>query len=451
VTIVAERSPQPTTQRRLALIAVCLGFAVIQLDATIVNVALPTVQHDLGGNVAGLQWVINGYTVALAVVLLTAGALADLYGARRTFLCGLVVFCVGSAACAAAPDIGALIAARVLQGLGAAALLPSSLALIVHQFPERAARAKALGAWGGIGSLGLASGPILGGLVVQYADWRIIFIVNIPAGVLTWWLVVRTVGEAPRRRGERIDVAGLMLGILALAGLVAGFIEAGQHGWTDHETLALLAAGVSAGTALVVVERRTAAPMIPPGLFGSRAFSAATGVGLLFNLCLYGTLLCLSLYLQQSRHVAVLRTGLVLLPMTVMVGLGAMCSGRLTARFGPRRPMIAGMACGAAGAGLLAMVGRQSPIGLVLAGSMLLGLCSLAMPAMTATAVGAVSPARAGLASGVLNAARQSGGAFGVAILGSLFAATGHSLHASLFVVVGGYLAGAALSWLATR
>jgi MFS transporter, DHA2 family, methylenomycin A resistance protein len=423
-----------TDTSKKALVAVCLGFALIQLDATIVNVALPTVQHDLGGSTSALQWILNGYTVALAAVLLTAGSIADRIGARRVFLGGLAIFAVGSAACAAAPGVSVLIAARVLQGLGAAALLPTSLALIVHQFPDREARARALGVWGGIASLGLTAGPVLGGLIAQYASWRVIFIVNVPAVLLTWWLVVESVDETPKRDRAPVDVAGLLLGIVALAGLAAGFIDLGRP--------ELLVIGIVAAIALCTVELRGTHPMIPPALFRVRAFAAGTGVGLIFNFCLYGTLLCLSLLLQQVRHVSVLHAGLELLPMTVVVGVGAWCSGRLTARFGSRPPMIAGLSFGALGAFVLASTGS------VLVGSMLLGLCSLAMPAMTAVVVGAAPDDRAGLASGVLNASRQSGGALGVAVLGTLFRS---SLGGPLLVVVFAYLAGIALTYIATR
>jgi DHA2 family methylenomycin A resistance protein-like MFS transporter len=423
-----------TDTSKKALVAVCLGFALIQLDATIVNVALPTVQHDLGGSTAALQWILNGYTVALAAVLLTAGSIADRIGARRVFLTGLGIFAVGSAACAAAPDVGLLIAARVLQGMGAAALLPTSLALIVHQFPDRAARARALGVWGGIASLGLTAGPVLGGVIAQYTSWRVIFIVNVPAVLLTWWLVANSVTETPKRDRAPVDIAGLLLGVVALAGLAAGFIDISRP--------ELLVIGIVAAIGLCAVELRSAHPMIPPTMFRLRAFSAGTGVGLIFNFCLYGTLLCLSLLLQQVRHTTVLHAGLELLPMTVVVGLGALCSGRLTARFGSRPPMIAGLSCGAFGAVVLASTGS------VLVGSMLLGLCSLAMPAMTAVVVGAAPDDRAGLASGVLNASRQSGGALGVAVLGTLFH---RSLGGPLLVVVFAYLAGIALTCVATQ
>ncbi len=439
-----------------ALISVCLGFFVIQLDVTIVNVALPAIQRDIGGSLAGLQWVVDGYTLALASIMLTAGSAADRAGARRVFILGLTAFGLGSAACAAAPDLGVLIAARAVQGLGASALLPCSLALIVHQFPDLRARARALGVWGGMGALGVALGPVLGGALISLFGWRAIFVVNVPVCVLTVVLLRRHVSESPRDPARRTDVLGLLLGITSLAGLTAGFITTGQQGWLAPLPDGLLGAGMIAAALFVLAEHRQAAPMLPLGLFRSREFSAATAVGVLFNLCMYGALICLSLYLQQSRHESAAGTGLLILPMSIAVGAGSLASGPLTARLGPRRPMIVGLTLAAAGAALLATAGAATSLGIIVAGSVVLGLCALAMPAMTAVVVGAAGPQHAGVASGVLNTARQAGGALGVALLGSLLAtsgAAGHSLtlHVALSVAAAVYLLAVALVWIGIR
>jgi DHA2 family methylenomycin A resistance protein-like MFS transporter len=437
------RNQHPTA----ALISVCLGFFVIQLDVTIVNVALPAIRHEIGGSTAGLQWVIDAYTLALASIMLTAGSAADRVGARKVFGIGLAAFAAGSAACAAAPSLGVLIAARTLQGLGASALLPCSLALLVHQFPDPRARARALGVWGGMGSAGVALGPVLGGALVAAAGWRSIFLVNIPVCLVTIVLLRRYVTESATNPDRRTDRPGLVLGVLALSGLTAAFITAGQAGWASPLPGALLAAGIASGALFVRHEHRSDAPMLPLSLFRSRSLSGATAIGLIFNLVLYGSLLCLSLYLQQARHEPVLTTGLLLLPMSLMVGLGSLASGRLTARFGPRPPMIAGLALAGAGAALLATAGPSEPLALIVTGSVLLGLVSLAMPAMTAVVVGAAGPEHAGVASGTLNAARQAGGALGVAVLGSLLGSGTHpALHLPLAVAAAGYLLAIALA-----
>jgi MFS transporter, DHA2 family, methylenomycin A resistance protein len=448
-----ERHESGPRGSALALISVCLGFFVIQLDVTIVNVALPAIQREIGGTLAGLQWVIDAYTLALASIMLTAGSTADRIGARKVFVLGLTMFAAGSAACAAAPALGVLIAARAVQGLGASALLPCSLALLVHQFPDPRARARALGVWGAMGSLGVALGPVLGGVLVASAGWRSIFGVNVPICLLTVVLLRRHVAESPLNPARRLDLAGMLLGAASLAGLTAGFITAGQRGWLSPAPDALLAAGLAAAWLFVRAERRRPAPMLPLSLFRSRQFSGATAIGVLFNGCLYGALLCLSLFLQQSRHESVLVTGLLLLPMSVVVGVGSLASGRLTARLGPRPPMIAGLTLGAAGTALLATAGTKTPLALLVVASGLLGLVSLAMPAMTEVVVGAAGPEHAGVASGILNAARQSGGALGVAVLGALLALNGSalSLHLPLAVSAVGYLLAVVLAWLAIR
>ena len=265
-----------------ALAAVCLGFFVIQLDVTIVNVALPAIQRDIGGSVAGLQWVLDAYTLALAAVMLTAGSAADRLGARRVFLLGLIAFTVGSAACAAAPGLATLVAARTVQGLGASALLPCSLSLIVHQFPDRQARARALGVWGGMGSLGVALGPVAGGVLVALAGWRAIFLVNVPICLLTGWLLLRYVAESQPNRSRRTDLPGLLLGVIALA--ASPPVHRRGPAGLAAPLPGALGAGLVAGLAFVV-PNAAHRPDAPARTVAVPGLSAATGVGVLFNLC----------------------------------------------------------------------------------------------------------------------------------------------------------------------
>jgi len=436
----------------MALAAICLGFVMITLDATIVNVALPAIRASVGGSVTGSQWVVDAYTIVLAALLLSAGSAADRLGARRLFVVGLAVFTVGSAACAAAPTEVALVVTRAVQGAGAAALLPASLALIVHQFPDRARRMRALGIWGGMSGLGLAAGPVLGGLAVGLVGWRAIFVVNVPVALLAVGLTRRAVAESPHRRGAAFDLPGQLLSAAALAALVAGFIEAGPLGWTAPATLVLFGAGLAAGVAFVVVEGRRTSPMLPLAVFRSVPFRGGVLFGVLFNFTLYGVLFCLSLYLEQTLGYSALAAGAILLPLTVAIGGNALASGRLTARLGSRVPMTIGATAGLVGAVLFALLGTGGPLALLVVGSLVFGCSAQAMPAMTSLTMHALPASQAGLGSGVLNAARQTGGALGVAVLGSLLSgpSTGTggavTLHLAMAVAAVGYLGMAALA-----
>lgn len=402
-----------------ALVALCLAFLLVQLDATAVNVALGALRVDLGGTVSDQQWVVDAYTVALAAGMLGAGSAGDRFGSRRIYLLGLAVFATGSLLCALAPSLPGLVAARAVQGVGAAALLPCSLALIVAQFPEPGARARALGVWGGVASIGLAAGPVLGGALVASTGWRAIFLLNLPLCAAAVWLVRRFVVEPGARRHGRFDRLGLLLGTSALAALVGGLIELGQPDRRGGALVLLVAAGV-AGLAFAGVERRGADPMVPVSLFARPRFTPAVCAGFLFNFGLYGVLLCLSLLLQDVLRLPPFRAGMLILPLTVAIGVGASCSGWLTARFGSRPPMLAGYTAGGLGAAVIGVGGWLGSLSVIVAGATLLGFCSFAMPAMTAAAMGAADPDRPGLASGVLNTARQTGGALGVALLGTL-------------------------------
>jgi MFS transporter, DHA2 family, methylenomycin A resistance protein len=414
--------------RRLGLAAICLGFLMITTDTTIVNVAVGPIVADLGGSLSAAQWIVSGYTIAFATFLLSAGALADRIGSRVAFVAGLVLFGLASAACAAAPSIGTLIAARALQGLGAAALMPCSLALITHMFPAGAERRGALAAWGGISSIGLAAGPVVGGALVDSVGWRLIFLVNLPIAAVALAGVLAYVTETSRHR-HPFDLPGQALIIVALGGLSGGFILAGSLGWGAPETVALLALGVLAALGFWQVERRVALPMIPPELFRRRQFRTVVTVGGIYNFCFYGNLFCLSLFFHEELGLSPFDTGLALLPLTLVIGVIAFNSGRMIARLGEWRAMVWSLAAGAVGATVLAVFGGDSVAVTILA-SLPFAAVSLCMQAMTALAMEGTPVERIGLAAGVQNAARQAGGALGVALLGTLLAAgTGLSLH----------------------
>ncbi len=414
--------------QRLGLAAICLGFLMITTDTTIVNVALGPIVADLGGSLAGAQWIVSGYTITFATFLLSAGALADRIGSRAAFLGGLVLFALASAACAAAPSMGALVAARGVQGLGAAALMPCSLALITHTFPAGPERRAALAAWGGISSIGLAAGPVLGGALVDGIGWRFIFFVNLPIAALAIAGVLAYVTETPRHR-HPFDLPGQALIVLALGSLSGGFIFAGSDGWGAAVTIALLAVGLGAAAAFWRVERAVPLPMIPPDLFRNRQFRAVVTVGSVYNFCFYGNLFCLSLFFHEELGLSPFDTGLALLPLTCLIGVIAFSSGRLIARLGEWRAMITSLSAGAVGAAILSIFGGHTVAGTIVC-TLPFAAVSLTMQAMTALAMEGAPVERIGLASGVQNAARQAGGALGVALLGTLLASgTGLSLR----------------------
>jgi MFS transporter, DHA2 family, methylenomycin A resistance protein len=436
-------------RRHLPLLAICLGYFMVILDATIVNVALPAIGRDLGGGVGALQWVIDAYTVVFAGLLLSAGSLGDRLGARRVLDAGLGLFTAASLACALAPSVPVLVGARAVQGLGAALLVPSSLALLRAAYRDPAERARAVGAWGAVAGVGAASGPVLGGLLVALASWRAVFIVNVPVGLVAMRLSRRHLPPAGERSNAGLDPPGQVLGVLTLTLLTLGLIEGGSAGWGSPLSLVGLIGFVPALVAFVAVERRVREPMLPLSLFGNRTFSGATFVGLAINLGFYGQLFAMSLYFQHVRGFSALQTGLALLPEGVFVAVASLLSGRVTSRTGPRLPMLAGLACGAAGFAGLIVAGRSTSYPLLVPPLVAAGFgMAFTMPAATAATIESAPAERVGIASGVLNAARQAGGAIGVALLGTLLASATFvpGLHAAMALSAGSFLAGAAVT-----
>ena len=449
--LTAEAQRSHTTRRAWAFVAVCLGFFAAILDTTIVNVALPAIRAGFDTSVTNLQWTVNGYNIVFASLLLTCGALVDRRGGKLAFGAGLVIFVAGSLVCGLAPVFPVLLAGRVVQGLGAALLMPASLALIVHEYAEPAERTRAVAAWAACAGAGFATGPVLGGLLVNLVGWRAIFLVNLPVGVLALALLLRNATETTRNQ-RGIDVPGQLLGIASLGALAFGLTEAGAFGWSSPLTVVPLAiAAVTAG-AFVVTEQKVASPLLPPALLSHRNFSAAIGVGLVLNFGVYGQVFVLSLYFQQARHYSALATGLMLLPFAGLTMVLPPLAGRLVARYGPRSLMIVGQCLMAAGTAILALADPHTDYVRLLPGLVLLGLGMVGtMPSMTAAVVLAAPREFAGIASGVLNAARQVGGVLGIALLGTLIAVAHDftaGMHPALVIVVVGFLIGAALATL---
>src|SRR5437868_10278988 len=292
----------PQTQSKLAasltLAAMSLGYGVVQLDVTIVNTALHAIGTSLGGGVAELQWVVSAYTVAFAAFILTAGALGDRIGARSIFMAGFALFTAASLACALASNATILIAARCVQGLAAAILVPNSLALLNHAYPDAKARGRAVAIWAAGASLALTAGPFVGGALITLVGWRAIFLVNLPIGLAGLWLAWRFAEETPRLQQRELDLPGQIAAVAALGVLAGALIEAGQKGWHHPFVLAGFAVAAASALLFVVQERRAAQPMLPLSLFGQRMFALTALVGLLVNIAIYGLLFVLSLYFQ---------------------------------------------------------------------------------------------------------------------------------------------------------
>ena len=419
---VATGSLEGRDRAGLTQLAAGLGFALIQLDVTVVNVALPRLGADLGSGMSGLQWIVDGYALVFSVLLLIGGFLGDRYGARRVYVCGIAIFAAASALCGLAPDIGTLIAARALQGVGAAVMLPCSLSLINHATQhDPAMRARAVGWWTTAGSIALASGPVLGGLLLAVSGWRGVFLVNLPVCLLGYVLTLR-LPETPREEeGQGFDPVGQILAILALAGLTGAIIESHPLGWNHPIVVGGFALFLVAGPLFVRVELTSRAPLLPMGLFRSPIFSTAVVYGAAANVTMYGMVFVLSLYFQQARGYGAVATGFALLPLMLTFVVVNLANASLVAHFGPRALMVAGFLVDAAGFCLLLLLGETSSYWFALPAFVLMPAgMGTGVPAMIGAMLGSIERRHSGVASAVTNAARQAGGAIGVAIFGAL-------------------------------
>jgi DHA2 family methylenomycin A resistance protein-like MFS transporter len=404
--------------------AASFGFVVVQLDVTIVNVALPAIGQSLQAGIAELQWVVDAYSLVFAVLLLSAGVIGDRFGSRRAYLAGFWVFGLASLACGFAPDAATLIMARAIQGFGAALLVPSSLSILNHASGhDSALRARMVGVWTAAGGVSIAAGPVVGGLLLGWFGWRTIFLVNVPVCLFAMLLTMRTApkSSAAEEKKRGLDLPGQLLGIVTLTALVGAVIEARPLGLTHPLVLGGAVVALAAGAAFILVEHRSREPMLPLEFFRRPNFSPATIFGIMANFTYYGVIFVLSLYLQQVKGWSAAASGLAYLPLTGGFILSNMVSGSVVARWGSRLPMVAGGLIGAVGFALLSRLDADSSYLTMLAPFILIpGGMGLGVPAMTTAILGSVERRASGVASAVLNTARQAAGAIGVAVFGAL-------------------------------
>ena len=426
-TMSAER--QCRLAKSLTLAAMGLGYAVVQLDVTVVNTALSSIGASLGGGVTELQWVVSSYTTAFAALILTAGALGDRIGAKRIFVAGFALFTTASLAFALAPTAPMLIGSRVLQGVGAAILVPNSLALLNHAYPKEKDRGRAVGVWAAGASLALTAGPLAGGSLIALVGWRSIFLVNLPIGLAAIWLTWRYATETTRLSGRKIDWAGQAAGTGGLGCLVGAIIEGGVSGWSGSLVLGCSAIALLLSAFFIFREQRTLQPMLPLSLFRNRCFSVASLIGLLVNVAFYGMIFVLSLYFQQVNGLSPFATGLAFLPMTSAVLPANLLAARASECIGARLVIAAGSMIAALGCLALISIEPKMSYWIMVAQLVAMGAgLGLLVPPLTSLLLGSVEKSRSGLAAGVLNSTRQAGSVLGVALFGSLIS------HADTFM-----------------
>jgi len=413
---------QTAAQRRVVA-ATSISYIVVVLDTSIVNVALERIANGLQTDLSGLQWVVNAYTLTFASLLLSGGTLGDRWGPRRLYMAGLALFTAASAMGGFAGSLAILTLARILQGVGAAMLVPCSLTLLNHAFHDPKERAAAIAVWAGCGGAALAAGPLAGGLLIGAFGWRSIFLANVPIGLLGLWLTRRVAPDDPRRETRSLDLAGQTSAIVALGFFIAALIEGPAFGWSSPLILTAFGIGALSGTIFLALEARGREPMLPLGFFRNGIFSGASFVAATTTLTTFGLIFVLSLYFQQARGYSPLLTGLAFLPLTAVVTGGNMVSGRMMKAAGASRPVTIGLGFCIAGYLGFLPTNDSTPFWMMALPMIAIGIGGgLITPAVTAALMETVEKQRAGIAAGVLNTARQTGSALGVAIFGALLA-----------------------------
>ena len=406
----------------LTLGSVAVGLFMIMLDNTVVNVALPSIQRELGADLSELEWIVTSYALTFAALMLIGGKLADAYGRRRIFVVGIVVFTVASLMCGLAGSSDQLIAGRVFQGAGAALMNPASLSIIAATFAPRE-RGTAIGIWAGVSALALAIGPLVGGLITEHLDWSWIFFVNVPVGILGIAASFAFIDESRDETHVRLDLPGLATSGIGLFALTYGLIEANTYGWSSTRIVGAFALAVLSLTAFVLLERHQRAPMLPLELFRNGTYTGANLVILLVALAMFGVFFFVSLYMQNILGYSAVQTGAAFLPMTVLIILVAPVAGKTSDRIGSRGLMTAGLLLVAVHLTYLSRLGADASFRDLLPALMIGGVgMALTMTPSAAAATRAVPVDKSGVGSAVLNASRQTGGAIGIALMGAIMA-----------------------------
>ncbi len=424
MTMILSASRSRTAQGRvLVLLTMSLGVLIAQIDTSVVNLAVKQIGAALDAGVTALQWVVDAYNLVYASLLLTAGTLADLFGRRRVFALGIALFTLGSLVCGLAPNVTILIAGRAIAGLGAALEIPTSLAILTVAYPETNERSRALGVWASCNGLAFIIGPTLGGVLVDAAGWRSIFLLIIPLALVTLALTFTTVPESKDPKGRKLDLPGQGLAVAALGALALAVIEGPRWGWTSLGSA--IAFGVSIAGAASFLRRQAGsdAALVPLAILKNRVFAASLAIAAAMTFGMYAMLFLTPLYLQAARGNSALIAGIELLPMSIAFVIVSQSSGKIANAFGPRLPMVAGMAAMGAGLFMLALIAVNDSLALIEAALLVIG-CGLGLNTapVNGVAVANVPPARSGTASGLVNTARMIGATLGVAVLGAVFA-----------------------------
>jgi EmrB/QacA subfamily drug resistance transporter len=419
--VVIADGPAGRRHRLIALLICSSSLFLAYLDSTILNVALPAISKDLGASLSALQWVADAYLLVLASIVMLSGSMADRLGRKRLFLIGLSGFSLGSLLCSFAPNVGALVALRMLQALGGSMLTPVSLSIVRNVFTDPKERAQALGIWSGIFGLAMACGPVVGGVLVTAVGWRSVFWVNVPIGAVMLIAARRYLPESKAPRARSVDVPGQLLMIVFLGSLTYALIEGQTAGWTSVPILALFAVAVVSLVTFIGLERRRTEPLLEPRFFRSPPFSGAAVIAVLAFMVLSGFLFLTTLYLQQVRGESPLRAGLELLPAMAVMAVAAPIAGQINGRHGPRIPLFLSGLLMAAGAAVLTGLTATTSQGTLTAALVLLGAgLGLVNPPITNTGVSGMPPSQAGVASAVISATRQFGNVLGVAVMGAM-------------------------------